>query len=564
MISALMRAHPWRSVIMLACLVFAGLSEGIGVATLLPLLNLTVGMHGEEDSLIGEITGKIIAASGLSPSMSSMLLLIVAGVTLKNAFRLLAMKQVGYTVANVITELRLSMVRSLLSARWEYFVSRPIGIFTNAISTEAIRLSEGYHFAYMIVAQAIQVAFYLTVAFLVSWQVSLIALVLGIVMAVFLIPLVRIARRAGERQTEAFQALLIRLTDLLKGIKPLKAMALENRMGPLLEAKAKSLRRALQMQVLSYELLDNLQEPLIAIFMAIGIYVVISNWSVPLASLLVMAFLFQRSVRLIGKLQKWFQILSVSQSAYWSFRQTLTEVESEQEPFDGRLSPSLTKGIRFEGVSLSYGTKEVVRDASFQIPFGQLTVLTGLSGAGKTSIADMLTGLIRPQKGEILVDGVPLSGINLQAWRRIIGYVPQEMFLFHESVFTNITLDDQTLTGEDVREALRKAGALDFVSDLPRGMDSLIGEYGAKISGGQRQRIALARALVRRPKLLILDEVTTALDPHTEAAICKTMLKLKGEMAIVSISHQPAMIESADCIYRVDAGRVHLLEAATV
>jgi ATP-binding cassette subfamily C protein len=311
MISGLMRAHPWRSVIMLTCLVFAGLSEGIGIATLLPLLNLTVGVQGEEDSLLGEITAKIIAASGLSPSMSTMLLLIVVGVVLKNAFRLLAMKQVGYTVAHVITELRLSMVRSLLRARWDYFISSPIGIFTNAISTEAIRFSQGYHFAYLIVAQAIQVAFYLTVAFLVSWQVSLIALVLGIVIAVFLIPLVRIARRAGERQTEAFQALLIRLTDLLKGIKPLKAMALENKMGPLLEAKAKSLRKALQMQVLSYELLENLQEPLIVIFMAIGIYVVISNWSVSMANLLVMAFLFQRSVRLMGKLQKWYQILSV-------------------------------------------------------------------------------------------------------------------------------------------------------------------------------------------------------------------------------------------------------------
>jgi ATP-binding cassette subfamily C protein len=561
MISGLMRAHPWRSVIMLTCLVFAGLSEGIGIATLLPLLNLTVGVQGEEDSLLGEITAKIIAASGLSPSMSTMLLLIVVGVVLKNAFRLLAMKQVGYTVAHVITELRLSMVRSLLRARWDYFISSPIGIFTNAISTEAIRFSQGYHFAYLIVAQAIQVAFYLTVAFLVSWQVSLIALVLGIVIAVFLIPLVRIARRAGERQTEAFQALLIRLTDLLKGIKPLKAMALENKMGPLLEAKAKSLRKALQMQVLSYELLENLQEPLIVIFMAIGIYVVISNWSVSMANLLVMAFLFQRSVRLMGKLQKWYQILSVSQSAYWSYRQTLTEVESAEEPFDGSRSPSLTQGIRFQDVSLSYGTKEVVKHVSFQILFGQLTVLTGLSGAGKTTIADLVTGLIRPQQGEILVDDIPLSEINLRAWRRIIGYVPQEMFLFHESVYTNITLDDQTWTPDDVREALRKADALDFVSALPRGMDSVIGEYGAKISGGQRQRIALARALVRRPKLLILDEVTTALDPQTEAAICKTMLKLRGEMAIVSISHQPAMVESADCVYRIDAGRVQRLEA---
>ena len=141
----------------------------------------------------------------------------------------------------------------------------------------------------------------------------------------------------------------------------------------------------------------------------------------------------------------------------------------------------------------------------------------------------------------------------------MIGYVPQETMLLHDTVFVNVTFGDKDLTVEEAETALRAAGAWDFVQDLREGIFEVVGERGHKLSGGERQRIAIARALVHKPKLLILDEATTALDPENEAIVCETLRKLKGKLTILAISHQPAILEAADRTYRVKDGKTILV-----
>jgi ATP-binding cassette subfamily C protein len=220
----------------------------------------------------------------------------------------------------------------------------------------------------------------------------------------------------------------------------------------------------------------------------------------------------------------------------------------------------LESGIELDAIQFSYGEHLVLDHASMTVPVGQFVAITGPSGAGKTTIADLIVGLNQPQKGDVLIDGVPLAEIDLAAWRGTIGYVPQEMFLFHDSVYSNVALSDPKISREDVRRALVAAGAWGFIDQLPGGLDHVLGERGSKLSGGQRQRIAIARALVHEPRLLVLDEITTALDPRTEAAICKTLGALRGQVTILSISHQPAMTEMADRVYRLDGGRLYEVE----
>jgi ATP-binding cassette subfamily C protein len=187
---------------------------------------------------------------------------------------------------------------------------------------------------------------------------------------------------------------------------------------------------------------------------------------------------------------------------------------------------------------------------------GEVTVLQGASGAGKTTIIDLLTGLYRPSSGRILVDDIDLAEISLKSWRNMIGYVPQELTLLHASVFENITLGDTALGEDRAWEALTLAGADDFIRELPHGLHTDVGEMGTKLSGGQRQRIALARAIVARPKLLILDEVTSALDPETERDICNRISALAGEFTIVAITHRPAWSRIASRLYKVSGGKV--------
>lgn len=560
MITVIMRSYPRRSALMLSCLLFAGLSEGIGIATLLPLLNIVGGSPGGNTTFLADAADKLFTALGLEPSLILLLTVIVIGIMLKSGFLLLAMKQVGYTVAYVVTDLRLSLIRSLLKARWDYFIKQPIGAFTNAISTEAMRLSKGYQQACMILAGAIQVLFYLAIAILISWQVTIISLIAGSLIIGILRPLVKIARLAGVKQTRIFQSLLIRLTDLLNGIKPIKAMGRENQLGPFLEKESKSLKKALQQQVLSSEGLKTLQEPLIVFFLVLGIYLLLHYRSEPMTNLLILAFLFYRTVGRIGRLQKQFQALSINESAYWSFQNRLEHLKSAKEVIAGKKSPQLNQGVTFKDVSFTYKKKEILKQVSLSIPYMKFVVVTGLSGVGKTTLADLLTGIIMPTSGDVMMDGIPLRHIDLHVWRQMIGYVPQDFFLFHESIFSNVTLNDPNLTDRDVEDALRKAGALDFVLSLSEGAQTIVGEHGATLSGGQRQRIAIARALVRGPKLLILDEVTTALDPKTEADICSNLLQMRGEMAILAISHQKALIDAADMVYRISKGKVFRIE----
>jgi ATP-binding cassette subfamily C protein len=193
---------------------------------------------------------------------------------------------------------------------------------------------------------------------------------------------------------------------------------------------------------------------------------------------------------------------------------------------------------------------------SLDIPARSITVLTGPSGAGKTTIVDLLVGFHQPTKGRILVDGTPLSEVNLKDWRTNIGYVPQELTLLHGSIFQNVTMGDPSISDEDVRAALKIAGLLDFVDALPDGVATDVGQMGTKLSGGQRQRISLARALVLRPRLLILDEVTSALDHDTEQAICNSVAALSRQFTVVAITHRPAWLSIADRVYRVSDGQV--------
>lgn len=549
------RRYPSRTILMLVCLVLAAMAEGIGLSSMMPLLGMVTGSRGDESPLERTIRGALSAA-GIEPTLGALLLLIFSGSVVKAALMLLAQRQVGYTVANVATDLRLALLRALLSARWLYYVRQPVGMLANAFATEASRASEAYLYGSTLVAQLIQTALYVGIAAAVSWQTTLVATFVGLATVGALSGLVRKTKRAGVKQTDLMRTLIARMTDVLYSVKPLKAMGREPLIAPLLEHETKSLNRALQRQVLSKEAVRALQEPMLVGSLAGGLYLASTYWDIAVESVIMLSLIFARALFSLQKAQKQYQAMAACESAFWSLQRTIEESEGASETGTGTREPHFEHALSMRAVDFAYDERPVLVGADLEITAGEVTAIVGPSGAGKTTIADLALGLVRPQGGEVFLDGVPLSEIDFAAWRHCVGYVPQEMLLLHEDVMLNVTLGDPALSQRDVEDALQAAGAADFVRELPQGLATPLGERGARLSGGQRQRIAIARALVHRPSLLILDEATAALDPVSEAGIYDTVRSLRGRTTILAISHQPGLLKVADRVYRLSDGHV--------
>lgn len=552
-----LRAYPTRTAAMVVLLLLSGIAEGLGLVTLLPLLDLAVGTGADDSSRLSLMIGSLLGTIGLRPTLGVLLSLIVVAIALKGVLLWLAMLQVGYTVAQVATDLRLGLMRALMSAEWAYFSRYPTGHFTNAISTEAHRATIAYREGTAALSGAIQILIYGAVVFLVSWQVALVAFVVGSVVVLLLRRFIRMGRAAGQAQTEVMKSLVARLTDAVPGIKPIKAMAREHQLLPLLEGEAEAFNEAQRRQVVATESLSALREPILVLIIAAGLYALLTLGNQALSAVLVMAVLFYRIMQTVGNVQSHYQGMVVGESALWSLQGHIDGAQASREVQDGsETPPPLEKGIELRGVTFDYGADPIIQGASVLFPAGSFIAVYGPSGSGKTTLVDLAVGLLRPKRGQVRVDGIPLDQLDTVAWRRMIGYVPQEVLLFHGSIIHNVSLGDESVSRAEVEAALTAAGAWEFVSSLPQGMDHFVGERGTQLSGGQRQRIAIARALIGGPRLLILDEATAGLDPATEREICRTLQGLGRHITIISISHQPAMSQAADLVFELSGGRV--------
>ena len=560
------RSYPWHTITMILLLLAAGLAEGVGVAVLLPIIEVGVSTGAGEPSDLSKAVSRALTGLGLEPSLGVMLLVVVGAMTLKGVFRWQAMRQVGYVVARVAMDLRLRLIRALMQAEWSYFASRPTGYFANSISTEAHRSANAYRMACTALAGLAQTLVYAFVVFLVSWKIALLAFVAGGGIMLALQKLVAAARVAGEQQTRLMRSMVARLTEALPGLKPLKAMAKEEYVLPLLESETRGFYGAQQKQVLASESLQAFQEPILVAVLAVGLFAVLTFTSTPFSTVLVLAFLFYRMVVGLNNVQQRYQDMAIGESAFWSLMEHVKEAEAARESQSGtRTPPPLSTSLTFEDVGFSYEPdRPVLAGLDLVVPAGQFVALVGASGSGKSTLADLAVGLLRPTEGRVLVDGISLTDIEPILWRQMIGYVPQDLLLFHDSILRNVSLGDESIERDQVEQALRDAGAWDFVSTLPEGMDQVVGERGSLLSGGQRQRVAIARALVSGPELLVLDEATTALDPVTEAAICQTLVRLRGRVTILSISHQNAMREVADAVYELEDLGAEILENSRV
>jgi ATP-binding cassette subfamily C protein len=304
-----------------------------------------------------------------------------------------------------------------------------------------------------------------------------------------------------------------------------------------------------------------IQEPIFILFLMAGIYLEHSLFAMSMQQILGSIMVLFLLSQAIGDVRAAMQRVMVDSSSFWSLTRLIEETEAQAEPLHGGSQPRTEGGVRLENLSFGYGDKPILKNVDLEVPPHAVTTVLGASGAGKTTIADVLIGLNRPDQGRVLVGDIDLEEIDTVAWRRQLGYIPQETVLFNDTIGNNVTLSDEAISQDSVIAALKAADAWDFVSALPGGIDYVIGVRGSRLSGGQRQRLSIARALCNNPQFLILDEATSALDRETAVEIANGIRKLIGEKTILAITHQPIWVDAADRVYEMRAGVVKSAEA---
>lgn len=550
----ILKAHDFRRRLpLLGAMLLAGFLEAISVASLFPVLAIVTDST-QEPSKIQRAIERGVAFFHIPLNLEFLCILIATAICLKAIINLIVARQLGGAGAAIAQELRERLLNALMRAKWSYFTVQPVGRFIAAATSEANWASVAFRAALRAVEQLARTVIFCALAMLMGWQMAVISIGMGILMGFSLRGLARAARAAGRARRRAMTQLIREINDTLAGFKPLKAMNRHMHLLAELTKDAARMRSAINSLTLNQGLLIGLPDLIQVLLFATAAYLAAEAIKAPIDSIVVGGVIAFALTSNIVRVQQAMTTLAQADHTYWHLQETIAEVEGVAETLEGAQTPTLQVGCELRNVSFSYGRGPVLSDISMTIQAGRITAMIGQSGIGKTTIADLVLGLYVPTAGEVMIDNVDLRLVDIEQWRSMVGYVSQEIVLFNDTIFSNIALGDETIGEKEVMQAIEAAGLGGFVADLPMGLSATIGERGFRLSGGQRQRLALARALVRNPKLLILDEATSALDPATEEEICAAIAARSGEVTVFVITHQLSWIDRADVIYIVENG----------
>ena len=553
--------YPKRSVFTVSALVISGLAEAISFAALIPLLGIALGGQEnsvEEHGFLESMIDNLFNLVELDVTVSGILLLIVISMSLKSLLSFYAMKEVGYICVDVEADFRHKLVNSLLHAKWQYYLSNQTGDFSSAVSTQAQSAVNVFRATSLVVAGLLQVFIYSAMSLTISIPVSLLGFLLGVTIMVSLSRYVALARVSAKSLAKYEGTILSTLIDGLRGIKSNKAMGMQDCLGSYLSADIDRLAVLRKRIILSSSALKNFQEPIQILGIAAALFFLTSYWKGGPEQLLVLILLFYRTGQRLGNIQIYYQQIVTAFPFFWFISNIITSADKEREDLNSGKLASMNESISFNEVSFSYGSKTVLDKISFKIYAGEFITIIGPSGGGKTTLSDMLVGFNEPDSGTIKMDGKNIDGFSKSSVRGIIGYVPQETILFHDTIKQNITFGDITVDDKKIKRALERAGLIDFVEQLPEGLDYVIGEHGGRLSGGQKQRIGLCRALLHNPKILLLDEPTSALDMESEKNILKTLSDIHGTVTIIAISHQQKFVKASDRQLLLKNGKIEV------
>jgi ATP-binding cassette subfamily C protein len=553
---------PARAAAAIVGLTVSNIVEIIGLALLIPILSQALFGAQEHLSRKGMILIDLKAWLGITATgtLGSLIAIFIGVLILKSAIVILVTRMNARIVALVTRSIRIKLIQSLLNARWGYFVNQKVGHLNNLVTNDASIVGETFDIVVIYCSSLLQIVMYMLLALAISWELAAFFLVLGPIIFVVFARLLKWSKQVARDHATEVHTLSSAFVDVLVNMKAIKAMDRNRGFALNFLRDTKRSEQAQRMKVFSADFARELQEPVIAAAMVLFLLLSVRDLGVTSGGVIVLGMVFARTSEVFYSIQRMHHRIAIRSLSLEAVLDTVDEAEALIEVSSGTVKPSLHSGIELRAVDFQYPKRSdlALRGCSLQFRVGTVSVIMGPSGAGKSTLLDLILGLREPTSGEITIDGTPFAEIDLAAWRRLIGYVPQEASLFNASVRVNVALGDDGVTEEKIWRALSLAGAAGFVEALPNSLDYVVGERGLALSGGQRQRIALARSLLHEPKLLVFDEATSALDPATEEEIGRHLTKIAADLGItvIAVTHREYWMESADQVITVEAGIV--------
>ncbi len=549
--------YPRAFLLLFGFILIEGLISIGVVLAVIPLADFLIDVSLKDPSSITLFVIQVFEYIGITIGYWSFSLLFVV----LNLINAVLKTFIRYFVLSIKYKIQRSLykdtLQSFFKARWEFFAGSEHGKILNTMQKELEVVGSTISTLASFLAQAIQLFVYLSVPFFLDSVMTLSAFILALIFTLPFLHFNKLSYRLGKENTLTANIATGILVEILQLARIILAFG-KQKVSQLnyISAFDKHVSVTLKSQVLKMAV-PSFTTPLgmLAAIIALGISLQQGGyhlsemtavmWSL-LSALPLLSSLLGSSLTINSFMPSYEQLVLLREQAL-----QYQEVSGEQ------LFEKLTDSIEFNKINFSYPkSKKTIHNLDFKIKKGDMVALVGESGSGKSTIVDLMLGLQSPISGNILIDGVNFDDYQQNTFRQKIGYVPQDPILFHLSIRDNLLWAAESVSDKEIWDVLEVSNAAIFVRDLPSGLDTIVGDRGVRLSGGQRQRIALARALIRSPELLILDEATSSLDTSSEKLIQQSINNLSGSMTILVIAHRLSTIERSDYVYVLRSGEV--------
>lgn len=555
------KKFPFLLIANIALLIGMSLFAACSLLTISPVVDFLIHPDLEGISPLTDKAIGILGFFGLPATLTGWLFIFAVFVILSSAFQIFAKYAILKTTYAVMRDMMLGTFEDFFNARWHFFSSGKQGTLLNTFTRELTVVSNAFGAVGLFFASITQIVFFLAVPFYISWKATAISLGVALLFAMPFMLLDRLSYRLGTLNTATSNQIMSVINENFSLAKVVLGFGNQRKSSNNLANAFDAHRRvALKSRTLNVAI-PILYRPFGVIMIVIALFA--ARWlTVPLSEIAVLLLALQRIAGSIGEMTMHKNSLENFAPSYEQIK-TLRRRAKELRQKSGTVQfGGFSRGLLIEGLSFAYpGQEAVLTNINMHIPKGKMAALVGESGTGKSTFIDMIMGFNEPAGGRIMFDGIPLQDFDISSYRRRIGYVPQDSVLFNVSIRDNLLWAHESATDGEIRQACRQANADEFINQLPEGYNTLVGDRGIRLSGGQVQRIALARAILRKPELLILDEATSSLDTYSERLIQQAIENIAKETTIIIIAHRLSTIVNADYVYVLKEGR--MVEAGT-